>query len=269
MWRAWGLGALIAAGLILPIGTLVAANAPIVHVKAVVADGSVQLELEANGPFEYTTYRPSASLYVIDLSGVAAADGAGLHLVSSDLVESYRLISFVAGGKPEVRVEIQLKQGVEPRLQRKGNQTLTLLVSLPANAGSPGQSVPSPVAAAVIRTEAKSSNPKNLKASAGAIQQVRLAQNGGATEVSISGSGPLTYHALHLRDPDRLVLDFSGSHLNTPESHISSSFDPVRSIRMGQFTPETSRVVIDLSQPARYSIIGNGNTVTVTLSPRP
>jgi hypothetical protein len=114
------LGALIAAGLILPIGTLVAANAPIVHVKAVVADGSVQLELEANGPFEYTTYRPSASLYVIDLSGVAAADGAGLHLVSSDLVESYRLISFVAGGKPEVRVEIQLKQGVEPRLQRKG-----------------------------------------------------------------------------------------------------------------------------------------------------
>jgi hypothetical protein len=125
------------------------------------------------------------------------------------------------------------------------------------------------VAAAVIRTEAKSSNPKNLKASAGAIQQVRLAQNGGATEVSISGSGPLTYHALHLRDPDRLVLDFSGSHLNTPESHISSSFDPVRSIRMGQFTPETSRVVIDLSQPARYSIIGNGNTVTVTLSPAP
>ena len=72
MWRAWGLGALIAAGLILPIGTLSAANAPIVHVKAVVADGSVQLELEANGPFEYTTYRPSASLYVIDLSGVAA-----------------------------------------------------------------------------------------------------------------------------------------------------------------------------------------------------
>ncbi len=268
MWRAWGLGALIAAGLILPIGTLSAANVPIVQVKAVMTDGGVQLELEANGPFEYTTYRPSANLYVIDLSGVAA-DGAGLHVVSSDLVESYRLISFVAGGKPEVRVEIQLKQGVEPRLQHKGNQSLTLVLSRSANSVSLGQAMPSPAAPAVVRTEAKSSNQKNLGASVGAIQQVRLAQNGGATEVSISGSGPLTYHALHLQDPDRLVLDFSGSHLNTPENHMSSSLDPVRSIRMGQFTPETSRVVIDLSQPARYSIIGKGNTVTVTLSPRP
>ena len=74
---------------------------------------------------------------------------------------------------------------------------------------------------------------------------------------------------LPFQDPDRLVLDFAGSHLKTTENHIASDFEPVRAIRLGQFTPETSRIVIDLSEPARYGITAKGNTVTVTLSPRP
>ena len=270
--RAWGLGALIAAGLILSNQTLLAAQAAQVHVNAVVKNGNVQLELAASGPFEYTTYRPSATLYVIDLSGVGAADAAGIHVVPSSLVKSYRVISFAAGNKPEVRVEIVLKQGVEPRLQRKGSQNLTLLVSPADDGGAPVPSTPppapAPAPAAATRAVEKPSDAKSGK-TAGAIEQVHLAQDGGATEITISGSGPLTFHALHLQDPDRLVLDFAGSHLNTTENHIASNFQPVHAIRLGQFTPETSRVVIDLSEPARYGITAKGNTVTVTLSPRP
>jgi len=65
-----GLGALLAAGLIWTNGALRASDAPVVHVKAEVKDGAVRLQAEANAPFEYTTYRPSDSLYVLDLSGV-------------------------------------------------------------------------------------------------------------------------------------------------------------------------------------------------------
>jgi len=68
MRRAWGLGALVAAGLTLAGGALAASDAPMVHVKAVVRDGGVRLEAQANAPFDYTTYRPSDSLYVLDLS---------------------------------------------------------------------------------------------------------------------------------------------------------------------------------------------------------
>jgi len=266
---AWGLTTLIVAGLVLSNQTLLAADAPTVHVNVVVKDGNVQLEVEANGPFEYTTYRPSTSLYVIDLKGVAAADPAGEHAVTSNLVKSYRVISFSAGDKPEVRIEILLKEGVEPRLQRNGSQNLTLLVSRVENASPPAQPTPPQPATAVVRAVTKPSDTKNPGLGVGAIEQVHLAQNAGATEVSISGSGPLTYHALHLQGPDRLVLDFAGSHLNTSENHIASNLDPVRAIRLGQFTAETSRVVIDLSEPARYSIKAEGNTVTVTLRPRP
>jgi hypothetical protein len=93
---------------------------------------------------------------------------------------------------------------------------------------------------------------------------VHLTQNGESTEVTIVGSGALTYHALRLQSPDRLVLDFAGSHLSTSENHIPSNLDPVREIRLGQFTPETSRVVIDLLEPVGYGIKSEGDTVTVS-----
>jgi hypothetical protein len=315
IWAAWGLGALSVAGLILSNGSVSAADAPVAHVSAVVEDGTVRLEIEANGPFEYTTSRPDADLYVIGLSGVAAGDPPDTHMVASDLVMRYRVISYGAGKRPVVNVEILLKKGIEPRLERKGNQDLTLLVSRTANASSPARSLPSQPASAIVPTASKSalaspparsmpsppasaivptasksavansparsmpslpasaivpaasksSGVRNLGAG-GAIRQVRLTQNGGSTEVSVVGSGPLAYHALRLQGPDRLVLDFAGSHLETTENHIASNLDPVREIRLGQFTPETSRVVIDLSELARYSVKGEGNTVTVSFA---
>jgi len=67
--RGWGLGALVAAGLILASGAQ-GADTPVVRVKALVSASGVRLEAEANGPFEYATYRPSESLYIVDLNGV-------------------------------------------------------------------------------------------------------------------------------------------------------------------------------------------------------
>ncbi|MGA8012555.1 MAG: type IV pilus secretin PilQ [Candidatus Acidiferrales bacterium] len=262
LWRALGLGALVAAGLIWTNGALRASDAPVVHVKAEVKDGAVRLQAEANAPFEYTTYRPSDSLYVLDLSGVSAGDPAGARVVASDLVKSYRVITYVAGAKPVVRLEILLAQGLEPRLERQGKEDLTLFVSRPAVGASAASSMPLPAKATLVPAAATKSD-VNLAAHQ-AIRQVHLAQNGTTTEVSISGSGPLNYHSIHLQNPDRLVLDFAGSHLTTTEKQIASNLDPVREIRLAQFTPEVSRVVIDLREPARYSIKGEGSTVTVS-----
>jgi type IV pilus assembly protein PilQ len=259
--RALGLSALLATGLIWTNGTLRASDAPVVHVKAEVKDGAVRLQADANAPFEYTTYRPSASLYVLDLTGVSAGDPAGARVVASDLVKSYRLISYSSGPKPVVRLEILLAQGIEPKLERTGNQDLTLLVSQNLTAAA---SAMAPVGASTVPASARSAD--LAPATHPAIRQVHLQQNGAATEVSITGSGPLTYHALHLQNPDRLVLDFAGSHLSTSEKQIASNLDPVREIRLAQFTPEVSRVVIDLRQPARYNIKGDGSTVTITFA---
>jgi len=265
--RAWGLGALVAAGLFLTTGAQ-GADTPVVRVKALVNASGVRLEAEANGPFEYTTYRPSESLYIVDLSGVSAADPAGARLVASELVKGYRVMPYASGDKPVVRVEILLSQGVEPRLERKDNQDLALVVSRTPDAVSPATGKPSPAVAAIVATAAKPSDAKPASMGPGAIQQVHLAQNGEETDVRISGSGSLAYHATRLESPDRLVLDFEDAHLGTPEKHIASNLDPVRDIRLAQFTPEISRVVIDLREPALYKINKEGNIVTVAFAPR-
>jgi type IV pilus assembly protein PilQ len=261
MRRGWGLAALLAVTLILTNGALLASDAPVVHVKAVVKDGSVRLEAQASGPFEYTTYRPSESLYVLDLSGVSAGDQAGARVVASDLIKSYRLISYASGAKPIVRLEILLTQGVEPRLERQGTQDLTILASRTAE---PKAAAPAGVAPVV----AKSSDTKTPGAAFESISQVKLSQNGEQTEVNVIGSGRLTYHASRLRNPERLVLDFTGSHLKTTQKQIPSNLDPVREIRLAQFSPEVSRIVIDLREPARYNINASANSVTVAFAPK-
>ncbi len=266
MWRGWGLGALIAAGLVLSNGMpAVAGDAPVVHVKAEVKDGAVSLHAEANAPFEYTTYRPSASLYVLDLSGVSAGDAAGARVVPSDLVKSYRITSYSSGAKPVVRVEILMAQGVDLRLERKDPEDLTLLVSRasaePASVTTPAKS---PAMAPVAARAADITQENGVSPS---IRQIHLTQDAGRTEVNISGSGALTYHAMRLHNPDRLVLDFANACLKTSESHLASNLEPVREIRFAQFTPEVSRVVIDLREPAAYNIAQDGDTVSVSFSP--
>ncbi|MFZ3214929.1 MAG: type IV pilus secretin PilQ [Candidatus Acidiferrales bacterium] len=269
MRRAWGLTAFVAAALILTNGALSANDAPVVHVKAVVKDGAVTLDAQANGPFQYTTYRPSESLYVLDLSGVSAGDSSGARVVPSELVKSYRLTSYSTGQKPVVRLEILLRPGVQPRLQRNGNQELTLYVSANGNADASVAPVaafaPSvaPPPATIKPIAVKSSDAKAPAADMDAIEQVNLAQVGARTEVNVVGSTKLNYHVSRLHNPDRIVLDFTGAHLKTSENHIASNLDPVKEIRLAQFTPDVSRVVIDLREPAHYSVNPSANGVTV------
>jgi len=253
MWRAWGLTVLGAVSLILTNGALLASEGAVVHVKAVVTEGTVRLEAQATGPFEYATYRPTESLYVLDMSGVSAADPAGARVVASDLVKSYRLMTYTSGQNSVTRLEILLSEGVEPRLDRKTANDLELLISRPA-------------IAAVKPVAARAADASVSSVTSGTIHQVSLTQSNGLTEVNVVGSGNLVYHAIRLQNPERLVLDFAGSQLKTPVKHIASNLDPVREIRLAQFTPQVSRVVIDLRESARYEISASGNAVRVSFA---
>ncbi|MGH9771633.1 MAG: AMIN domain-containing protein, partial [Candidatus Acidiferrales bacterium] len=267
MRRAWGLGALIALGLVLSNGMASANEGAVVHVKASVTDGAVRLDLQANGPFEYTTYRPSDSLFVVDLSGVSTADPPGVRVVPSELIKSYRVLAYASGVKPITRLEVLLSRGIEPRVERTDSRELSLLVSRDPNAVSPASAAEPPAQPAVVPASAKTSEPAVPASTSQAIRQVDLAQEGDATNVNILGSGPLNYHVMHLQNPERVVLDFAGAHLKTSVKHIPSNLEPVREIRLAQFTPQVSRVVIDLRQKAQYDVHATGDTVSVSFAP--
>lgn len=262
MSRAWRLAAIVAAGLIITDGALLAGDAPVVHVTAAVGQQAVRLEAQANGPFQYTSYRASKSLYVLDLSGVSAADGGAARVVPSELVKGYREVGYSVGDKPMVRLEVLLAEGLQPRVERTNADELSLSVSRSDDAAAPATAAPAlKPASAVVSTANVQTVP------APSIRQVLLSQKGNATEVSIVGSSSLTYHTMTLHNPDRLVLDFQSARLRTTIKHIPSNLDPVRDVRVAQFTPEISRVVIDLREAASYNITKNGRDVTVAFSP--
>ena len=255
IWRGLGLSSLIAASLVSS-GTLRAADQPVVvHVKTVLKDGGVRLEAQANGAFDYTTYRPSGNLLVLDLSGVSTADPAGARVVASDLVKSYRLVSYTEGDKPMVRVEVLLAQGLDPQIEKVDPQDLVLTVN------SAATRVSAPAVPAVVPL---STAPANLSDSVSVIRNVTVADNGGKAEVTVTGSSPLNAHPMLLQNPDRLVLDFPSARVAASLAKVASSADPVRDVRIAQYTPQTSRVVIDMRQTAAYDIHTDGNAVTIS-----
>lgn len=260
MSRAWRLAAVVAAGLIMTNGALLAGDAPVVRVKATVGQDAVRLDAQASGPFQYTSYRASKSLYVLDLSGVSPADAAGARVVPSELVKGYRETAYSVGQKPMVRLEVLLAEGIQPRVERTDADKLSLVVSRADDPVGPAAAAPALKPASVVAPAAVDANQR-------LIRQVVLAQKGSATEVSVLGSGFLTYHTMHLSNPDRVVLDFDSSHLRTSVKHIPSNLDPVRDVRVAQFTPQVSRVVIDLREAATYNITRNGSEVTVAFAP--
>jgi type IV pilus assembly protein PilQ len=269
--RPWAIAGPFMASLLLMSGALLADPGPVVHVNAVVKDGAVRLQAQASGPFEYITYRPNDTLFVVDLTGVSAAEPTAVQAVDSGLVRSYRLVPYQEGSKPAVRLEVLLGSAVEPRIERRNSTSLTLVVGPSSGAPSSNDSIASvkstvPSSAISTSKEAQTSEVQSSPSSPlpfEAIEKVVLAQKGDRTEVEVTGTGRLNFHVLRLSHPDRVVLDFSGARLQSSEKSIPSNLDPVREIRLAQFSPDVARVVIDLRQRAPYSVAPRGNSVKV------
>jgi len=123
----------------------------------------------------------------------------------------------------------------------------------------PGNTLP-PAAPATVRGAESSSLP------AGVIVGVGLTNDGPRTLVRVNAAGEVTYRVSRMRNPDRLVLDFTGARIGTGKTTILSELAPVRAVRLGQFKPEIARVVIDLAGAAPYSVQRDGKAVVVVFA---
>ena len=133
---------------------------------------------------------------------------------------------------------------------RLGGLLLASTVLLPYGAGAQA-----PKTAAALAAPAKS------------VAQVEVARTGQQTTVRINtrgGSGEVAYHASHLSNPPRIVLDLDSARLAAASNVVPSSYQPVRAVRLGQFQPDQVRVVIDLQRPAAFYVEQQGQDLTVT-----
>ena len=73
------------------------------------------------------------------------------------------------------------------------------------------------------------------------------------TRITLESDQPLRYTQNPVQDPPRLAVDITGLELNQTLRDLVSKVpadDPnVARIRVGQYTPEIVRIVIDLKQP--------------------
>jgi len=255
-WPAYRLACLLLVSLALMASPMTArpgSPAPVVRVDAKVSGQTVRIETKASGPFEYTSYRPSQNLLIVDFTGVASAEPSGAQVLKSNVVGSYRVLQHRAGENVGVRLEILLRTAVEPRFERRSPDELTLIFDAKST----------PVSA---RLDERPSPAVSPSSPASLIARVEVGRTGKQATVRVEGNGRLSYHASRLSSPDRLVLDFSGVHLAQTQTSIPSDVDPVRSVRLGQFKLGVARVVIDLERTVPYSVKAEGKTVTVAFA---
>ncbi len=104
---------------------------------------------------------------------------------------------------------------------------------------------------------------REKKPSRTAIARVRVSRNGQQIQVRVEGKGHLSRVPFRLTHPDRLVLDFSGALVRTPQKSIPSNVPPVHGVRISQFKPHIARLVVDLDKQVPYTFIAKRNVVTL------
>jgi type IV pilus secretin PilQ/predicted competence protein len=98
------------------------------------------------------------------------------------------------------------------------------------------------------------------------ITRLEVGRTGQQTIVRIEGNRPLSYQAEHLQNPERLVLDFSGTRFAANWDPHSAAARPVQRVRAGQYKPDAARVVIDLTGAVPYDVSAAGTWVQVTFA---
>jgi len=258
-WRPYRVVVVLLATLVLtgsPILAEQGASARVLQVNATADAHTVRIEAKASGPFEFTTYRPSEHLFVVDLAGVTSPKSGGARVLKSETVSSYRVLQYRAGDRSIVRIEVLMRTPVEPRVVRTSLDSVEIVFE-GVSAVAAGKSA--------AQTTAPAETAKKAPARAAtAIRQVHVDREAQQTQVRVEGNGRLSYETMRLTGPDRVVLDFAGTRAAVSTKEIASSLAPVRGVRVGQFKPRTTRVVIDLDRSAAYTVSAEGNAVTIS-----
>jgi type IV pilus assembly protein PilQ len=267
--RHWRVGALVLIGLVLAGLPVFAQEGPpaTLRFQATVDAAGVRLEAHASAPFEYSTYRSSDTLYVVEMTGVALEGSGAPRVLNSEVVSGYRLLPYRAMGRSAVRLEVLLRRPVGPRVERASANELTVAFDTAEPAAAPAHLQSAVLTSSKPVSVAPSPSAPHTGETAGArIERVTLARANEQVIVRVEATGKLNYQVLRLNKPERLVLDCQGATVGRVQKP-ASVIDPVTGIRAAQFKPEMARVVIDLDRAASYQVAASPSGLAITLDP--
>jgi type IV pilus assembly protein PilQ len=125
------------------------------------------------------------------------------------------------------------------------------------------------VAWATCPVPAQSQEPAGATAASAVISSVAITQAPRRAAVRVAGEGRFDVRDARMQNPDRVVLDFAGARLAVQKKVIPGVSSPVRDVRVSQFRPGITRVVVDLTAAAPYQIAREGSAVVILFDLQP
>ena len=265
---------------------------------------SVRLLLRTTGTPVYTSYSPAPARFVVDLTSTTKSPSLTIPSPLPSPISSMSVEDVTEMGTRLTRVTVILTQPSTPQAvasdnlvsinlppaaiaEAHGEEALPAVVPVIPPATQPSAapfplSEPEPVRVTepVITSEPIREAPKSASAaSAGnrpslprakaakTLKNVTTRTHDGSLEVMLAADGELAYKAFSLESPTRVVLDLTGVHNKFAKSSIATGDATVSHIRISQFTPDVTRVVLDLSQKSNYHVAVDGEHLRVTFGP--
>ena len=85
---------------------------------------------------------------------------------------------------------------------------------------------------------------------AGSVKDIRIGKHENKTRFVLEADGPLNYRIFTLADPFRVVIDLAEVEVGSSGAGATKAGGVIERYRLGLFKPGTSRIVLDLAQPA-------------------
>ena len=221
----------------------------------------VLIDVTANGPLVWTSYRDADGGLVVELPNSLPAASVQDLSPESGTVATLGVRADTSGDRPLTRITVRGREEFEYSLSSE-DHTLQLRLTPVSTSAAAAVAEPLPVDDAPAPTPAIAEPVARQARAAGTVDQPLAGpppQGVAATRlqsiqvagdaVTIAGDGPFAYSTFRLENPDRFVLDLEGviNAGGAPATPVGGSV--VERVRVAQFKPApqpVSRVVFDL-----------------------
>ena len=221
------------------------ANAALTKVTAITLEettGEVQVAIAISGPLRYERRNVQPNLIVVDVLGAELSMPAGTLPLRGGPVKKIRVGQFA----PDVaRVVVELIQPTPARFAVSPDQS-AIVIGIPADVTGRPPTIPATRSAGPAQTA-------RVKVTA-----ITLEETASELQVKITASGPVRYQRRDVQ-PDWIVLDLPDAGLGMRAGTLPLGRGLVKRIRVGQFTPDVVRVVVELVQPVQVRLASSAD----------
>lgn len=222
-------------------------------------DSAPRLVLKTTENPVYTSYSPQPDVFVVDLPRTSRDRSLTLPTEYPAGISSVAADEATELGVPLTRVTIRFDHPVTAAATATGESVHVTFDESIRTAETPETPpVLEPPAVVVAETIAEPAlpvvEPALTSGPATALAAIRTSGSGASLQVKLEMDGTAEYTSFQLPEPLRVVIDLPGVVNRMAEKSLELGDPYVKRIRISQFKPDVTRVVLDLDEMAEYRL---------------